>query len=642
MSVEYVKKEIKPVPRLPLEGKIDLTYRCNNKCRHCWLSIQADSKEREKELTFDEIKKIVDEARSMGCRKWAISGGEPMLREDFPEIFDYITANSMSYSINTNGTLITPKIAGLMKRKGTKMISIYGATSDIHDHITRTTGSFEATMEGIARLKEAGAGFIVQIVPVKDNYHQFNDMVKLAESHSKVYRIGAPWLYLSACGDIDRNKEIINQRLGPDDVVKLDKPPLTFEMEHEYECGKYEKDYLFSACIQARRDFHIDPYGGMSFCCFIKSPEFRYNLRTGSFLEGWENFIPSLGSKVKIEKEYMENCVSCELREHCRICPVYAYLEHGRFSAKVEYLCEVAKENKKFKETLVKNHRRFYESGGITIQVDSEIPFTEDTFEQKFKKFQVEGPGEDTIKIRHYFSLPELEGNDPGKEVYRKAPWTIYKKDSSWIYLGIDDEKIHQVAVFNNDHTSSVIYSRDKDMFLKGNLHSLTTFPTDQILLARVLAYKEGFYLHSGGVIMDGKGLLFAGHSEAGKSTMMKMLRDRAEILCDDRNIIRKNGRDFIVYGTWSHGEIPDVSSASAPLKAIFFLRKSDYNRVVPIQDKKEIARNLVACLIRPFVTTDWWEKTLSILEEVTDVLPCYDLYFDKSGDVVDILKSYI
>ncbi|MEQ8169096.1 MAG: radical SAM protein, partial [Candidatus Eremiobacterota bacterium] len=115
MSSEYVKiKEFEVMPGLFLEGKIDITYRCNNKCRHCWVNIPPDSEEREKELTFDEIKQIVDEAKAMGCYKWFISGGEPMLREDFPEIFDYITANSMSYSINTNGTLITPEIAGLM------------------------------------------------------------------------------------------------------------------------------------------------------------------------------------------------------------------------------------------------------------------------------------------------------------------------------------------------------------------------------------------------------------------------------------------------------------------------------------------------------------------------------------------------
>ena len=64
----------------------------------------------------DELIKIVDEAREMGCRRWSISGGEPMLRADFVEIFDYITRKSVNYSLNTNGSLITPKIAQILKR----------------------------------------------------------------------------------------------------------------------------------------------------------------------------------------------------------------------------------------------------------------------------------------------------------------------------------------------------------------------------------------------------------------------------------------------------------------------------------------------------------------------------------------------
>jgi len=154
------------MPRLPLSGSIDLTYRCNNNCRHCWLRIPPGAPEKQDELSFDEICHIVEEARSMGCRHWSISGGEPMLRPDFAEIFDYITSRSASYSINTNGTMITPEIAQLMKRKGSKMVALYGATEAVHDHITRNPGSFQATMRGFELLKEAGAGFTVQLIPM--------------------------------------------------------------------------------------------------------------------------------------------------------------------------------------------------------------------------------------------------------------------------------------------------------------------------------------------------------------------------------------------------------------------------------------------------------------------------------------------
>jgi MoaA/NifB/PqqE/SkfB family radical SAM enzyme len=123
--VEYfTEKRVEIMPRLPLEGELDLTYRCNNNCRHCWVRLAPAASERSQELTFDEIRGIIDQGRRLGTREWAISGGEPMLRPDFSEIFDYITRKSTAYSLNTNGTLITPNIARLLKRKGAKMVAL--------------------------------------------------------------------------------------------------------------------------------------------------------------------------------------------------------------------------------------------------------------------------------------------------------------------------------------------------------------------------------------------------------------------------------------------------------------------------------------------------------------------------------------
>jgi MoaA/NifB/PqqE/SkfB family radical SAM enzyme len=638
-------------PRLPLEGSFDLTYRCNNACRHCWVNIPANSSEKENELTFDQITRIVDEARTMGCRKWAISGGEPMLRPDFPEIFDYITHNSVSYSINTNGTLINLPIARLMKRKGIKMVALYGATATVHDHITRTSGSFEAAMQGFAYLKEAGASFAVQIVPMKDNYAQLSKMIRMAESLSPLWRIGASWLHLSACGDYQKNKEIVRQRLTPRDVIDLDKPDLSSESCKDKEDGlgcPHAKDNgrLFASCIAHRRDFHVDPYGQMTFCSLVKEAALRFDLKMGTFQEGWDVFIPSLVEKVTGGKEYNENCGSCGLKKDCLWCPVYGYLEHRRFPAKVEYLCSVTRESRKFKKTWERDHRRYYQIAGITIRVESELPITDATFRPKFKCFETDGSGEDTITLRHLFSLPDLSSKDLGVELYRKAPWAIYRKGNSWIYVGIsadpEDRDIDSLAVFNQDHSHGTIYHSElhKDLYLQGNLHSLTLFPTDQILLARVLAQRGGCYLHSAGVILGNKGLLFVGHSEAGKSTMATMLKGKAEILCDDRIILREGPEGFRIYGTWSHGDVADVSANSAPLKAMLFLEQAKQSCLFPIDDKRQRFKKLLPYLIKPLETRDWWERMLLLVQRIANEVPCYSLQFDKSGGVINLLRQ--
>ena len=282
---------------------------------------------------------------------------------------------------------------------------------------------------------------------------------------------------------------------------------------------------------------------------------------------------------------------------------------------------------------------RYYQCAGITIQVESDLAITDSTFHPKFKLFEVQGPGEDTISIRHHFSLPDINDWDLGEQIYRKPPWAIYKRNNSWLYLGIsptaENKPLHRVVIFNHDHTKAEIYNPHKDIFYKGNLHALTLFPTDQILLARLLADREGCYLHSAGVILEGNGLIFAGHSETGKSTIVTMLKDKAEILCDDRMIVRRWENGFKIHGNWSHGDVPEVSADSAPLRAIMFLEQASKNRLIPLNDKKAVVKKLLACLIKPLVTADWWEKMLTLVGKMAKEVPCYTLQFDKSGEVL-------
>ncbi|MCK6557273.1 radical SAM protein [Candidatus Binatia bacterium] len=666
----YVMRSTRATPRLPLHGRFDLTYRCNLDCRHCWLRLPAGAPEKGRELDLTEIRDLADQARALGCREWSLSGGEPMLRADFAEIFDYLTAGGAPYRLNTNGTLITPAIARLLRRKGAKMIALYGATPEVCDHVTRLPGSFERTMRGIDCLREAGAGFTVQVVPMRDNFHQLDDMIGLAESLGRPWRIGAAWLYLSASGDEERNAEIRRQRLAPADVIALDKPDpsgggdadgtvCAGAPQASCEGGRQEArtdDRLFASCIAGRRDFHVDPYGQLSFCSFVKDPALRYDLRRGTVREAWEVFVPGVAERARGGSEYVEHCATCALRSECRYCPVYGYLERRRPAAPVEYLCGVARESRRFKQDWRANHRRYYRVGGLTVQVDADLPFAADTFASNVEAFRVDGPGEDNIVIRHHFSLPSLDPAKLGVEVYRQPPWAIYRKGGAWIYVGISPAgggaPPHRVAVFDRDHGRGRIYSPDGENFRKGGLHALTLLPTDQILLSRVLADRDGCFLHSSGAIVNGQGLLFVGHSGAGKSTMVKLLQASArnaegqgggvgaEILCDDRNIVRRYPDGFRVFGSWSHGEVPAVSTRSAPLRAILFLEQASENRAEPVQDRRDIARRLLACLIKPLQTADWWNKTMLLVEAMARQVPCYRLRFDRSGQVVALLDE--
>jgi len=333
--------------------------------------------------------------------------------------------------------------------------------------------------------------------------------------------------------------------------------------------------------------------------------------------------------------------------------------------------------------TLYSNHTRlrYFRIAGITIRIESVIPIREDTFSAKFTPFEVDGPGSDAITIEHRFSIPDLNGHEMGREVYRREPWVVYRKGRVWIYINYSHEMpwaplqifprmwhriryggresrqdegskagypfkpangahIHLLAFCSSDHRRLRIFNRGEDQFRGGNLGSLTLFPTDQILLARILAQRRGCFFHAGGVALGNEGFVFIGHSGAGKTTIVTMMKPMAEVLCDDRMIVRRWPEGFKAHGTWSHGDLEDVSSNSAPLKGIFFLNKARENRIVPLADRNEIVRKLLPCLVRPLVTSDWWDSMLELVEDIASEVPCFELYFDKSGAIVPLLKE--
>ncbi len=651
MSEFVTIKKISQMPWIPLRGEIDLTYRCNNNCRHCWLWIPDNSPQKANELTFDEIIRIVDEAIKMGCREWAISGGEPMLRDDFIEIFDYITSNSSSYSLNTNGTLITPKIANLMKKRGNKLIALYGATPQIHDQITRNPGSFELFAQGIAYLKEADVGFTVQIVPMKSNIRQYAEMISLAQSLSPFYRIGASWLHFSADGLSEKNKMIEEERLPPKQILKFDKPSMNefSGRPDDYNANEYResnnKKSILGACIACRREIHLDPYGSASFCCFIKDPSYRYNLRKGSLFDCWEKFLPNLSLEVTSDKEYEQNCGSCSLRDECLWCPGYAYLEHRRPTAKIEYLCQAALETKKFKLKWEMENRCFFGVGGLTIRLDSDIPLKSDTFNKNLKAFEINRPDKVDISIRHHFFLPKISFAKIGEKIIERGPLLLFKNKSSWIYKNTysapDEKYVYDViAMIRNDRKRITVYHESEEAFRKGDIHSLSLYSIDQDILASVIAEHQGCFLHASAVELKGKGLVFAGHSEDGKSTIAQMLKNISNTICDERLIIRNQLDGYKIYGTWFNHEIHKFENPPVPLRAIFFLEKANDNRLIPVYDPKKIIGKLYSYQIKPFTCKSWVEKALIFFENLAKNIDHYILQFDTSDQVINLIED--
>ena len=179
------------------------------------------------------------------------------------------------------------EIAQLLRRKGSKMIAVYGATRrGARPRHARRRARSRRCMEGFARLREAGAGFTVQLIPMRGNWHEWEAMEELAKSLSKHWRVGplAVPERLRRRGAQRRDRRAAprpGRRGRPGRARPLGRragaPTLAAPRSRTPPTTR-----LFARCIAGRRDFHVDPYGGMTWCCFVKDPELRYDLRAGA------------------------------------------------------------------------------------------------------------------------------------------------------------------------------------------------------------------------------------------------------------------------------------------------------------------------------------------------------------------------
>ncbi|MBW1897011.1 MAG: radical SAM protein, partial [Deltaproteobacteria bacterium] len=145
---EYLQRLRRKVTqeRIPLSGSIDVTHRCNLRCVHCYLGEkQSHWEKRGKELSTAQWISIIDEITEAGCLHLLISGGEPLTRRDFAEIYSHARTNGLLVTVFTNGTLITDRVLELFRDLPPRIveISLYGATAATYERVTRVKGSYE-------------------------------------------------------------------------------------------------------------------------------------------------------------------------------------------------------------------------------------------------------------------------------------------------------------------------------------------------------------------------------------------------------------------------------------------------------------------------------------------------------------------
>lgn len=324
--------------RIPINGTFEVTMRCNLRCEHCYLPFGQRAGIRRVELNLPEIQRIFSEIADSGCLWLLLTGGEPFLRKDFLQIYDDAKRKGFLVTIFTNGTLLTEKIVDHLAdwRPFSIEISIYGATQATYERVTGIPGSYARCMRGIELLLERGLPLELKSVLITLNQHELMQMKQLSESLGLEFRFDP---VINA--GIDGSLYPTQYRLSPEQIItaeiqdpdRSEKWPKVYEEFH----GVQIEPHKMYTCGAGRSGFHIDATGKLCLCLSARAPHF--DLRQGSFQQGWENFLPDV---LELEFSQTFACSQCELRTVCAQCPAMGLTEMGDPEARVPFICQLA------------------------------------------------------------------------------------------------------------------------------------------------------------------------------------------------------------------------------------------------------------------------------------------------------------
>ncbi|MDA8019638.1 MAG: radical SAM protein [Thermoanaerobaculia bacterium] len=323
--------------RVPVSGILELTSRCNLKCVHCYLGPQEDQRaKRSMEMSTDRVLSLIDEMVEAGCLYLLITGGDPMVRKDFPEIYRHARERGLIVTIFCDGILASDAIVELFRELPPYVVevSIYGGTAETYEAITRIPGSFPRALAGIQRLLDGGIRVALKTVLMEPNRHEISLMRSIAEDFGVSFRLDSA---IFPCLP-DRDDSVLGLRVSPETAVRQEllEDPSRVESWQSYiearqDLPPAETTYVCGAGVT---NFYVDPFGNASPC--LMTTQYQYPTEGRSFGELWEDELGRLRGNTP-RADY--GCNSCEMRSACTGCPAFNYQENGAEDVKSDYVC---------------------------------------------------------------------------------------------------------------------------------------------------------------------------------------------------------------------------------------------------------------------------------------------------------------
>jgi radical SAM protein with 4Fe4S-binding SPASM domain len=335
--------------RVPWNVHIDLTYRCNERCVHCYLDHQDYG-----EMTTREVKGVLDQLAEAGALFLTFSGGEIFLRKDLFELIAHGRALHFDIGLKTNALLIDVGTARRLRDLGVRKIqvSLYSAESEIHDAITKVPGSLERSLHAIRTLLDEGLQVKLACPLMKQNLGAFRGVQKLAED------LGVPYVFdLTITPKMDGDEGVLALRSSPTDLLKVlqdrnlnsrASAPEQAPADIKFITGSATSSGIESSafddlpCSAGHNSCYISPYGDLSPC--VQMPKAAGNLRKQKFEEIWYGSREM--NRVRAAREsQLPLCSGCSIRQFCERCPGLAQMEGGDLLGAYERACELAEMN---------------------------------------------------------------------------------------------------------------------------------------------------------------------------------------------------------------------------------------------------------------------------------------------------------
>ena len=331
---------------------LELTARCNLSCRHCYINRPAGDREaKARELAPAEIDRIAGEAVSLGAVWCLVTGGEPLLRRDFFDVYLALRRRGLLVSLYTNATLVEDEHVAFLKRYPPRDIevTVYGVTRATYERVTRVPGSFAAFEKGLDRLLASGLDVRLKAMALRSNQAELPRIAAFCRARTKDYFRFDPFLHYRFDGDAGRNAEIESERLAPEEIAALEQA----DDERLEALERHRADFVFDGppdeacrhlfrCGAGKRNFVVGHDGRLKICLSLLHPDFLYDLRQGSLAEAWTGFIPRVLARTSDRPAYLERCARCPIVNLCLWCPANAHLEAGELDGPVDYFCRVA------------------------------------------------------------------------------------------------------------------------------------------------------------------------------------------------------------------------------------------------------------------------------------------------------------